>query len=66
MWHILKKLPEKFDNHVQKGAMFSAIYRLVYDSQTPKEFEQGWIRMVEQHELHDNNWLTGLYIDRGR
>jgi len=41
LWHILKKLPENFGNHVQKGAIFFAIYELVYDSQTPEEFKQG-------------------------
>ena len=58
LWHILKKLPKKFGNHIQKGAIFSAILELVYDSQTPEEFKQGWIMMVE-HELHDNDWLIG-------
>ncbi|XP_052172312.1 protein FAR1-RELATED SEQUENCE 5-like [Diospyros lotus] len=66
LWHILKKLPEKFGNHVQKGAIFSAIHELVYDSQTPEEFEKGWIRMIEEHELHDNDWLDRLYMDRSR
>ncbi|XP_052170384.1 protein FAR-RED IMPAIRED RESPONSE 1-like [Diospyros lotus] len=66
LWHILKKLPEKFGNHVQKGIIFSTIHELVYDSQTPEEFEQGWIKMVEEHELLDNDWLVRLYIDRSR
>ncbi|XP_052210450.1 protein FAR-RED IMPAIRED RESPONSE 1-like [Diospyros lotus] len=41
LWHILKKLPEKFGNHVHKGSIHSAIHDVVYESQTPEEFEQG-------------------------
>ncbi|XP_022875791.1 protein FAR1-RELATED SEQUENCE 5-like [Olea europaea var. sylvestris] len=41
LWHIMKKLPEKFGYHVDKGSMFSSLHNLVYDSQTIDEFEEG-------------------------
>lgn len=66
LWHILKKLPEKFGYHVNKGSIFSAIHVLVYDSQTVEDFEQGWGSMITTYELHDNEWLSGLYENRGR
>ncbi|XP_022883150.1 protein FAR1-RELATED SEQUENCE 5-like [Olea europaea var. sylvestris] len=64
LWHILKKLPEKFGYNVDKGNIFSTIHRLVYDSQTGTEFEKGWGLMIDEYELHDNDWLAGLYNNR--
>ncbi|XP_022880995.1 protein FAR1-RELATED SEQUENCE 1-like [Olea europaea var. sylvestris] len=40
LWHVMKKLPEKFGYHADKGFIFSAIYALVYDSQTIEDFEE--------------------------
>ncbi|XP_052197190.1 protein FAR1-RELATED SEQUENCE 5-like [Diospyros lotus] len=66
LWHILKKLPEKFGNHVHKGSIHLAIHEVVYESQTPEEFEQGWTSMINTYTLHENEWLSGLYIERNR
>ncbi|KAL2486712.1 Uncharacterized protein Adt_31468 [Abeliophyllum distichum] len=35
LWHIMKKLPEKFGSNNHKSFIFSAIHTLVYDSQSP-------------------------------
>ncbi|XP_022868500.1 protein FAR1-RELATED SEQUENCE 5-like [Olea europaea var. sylvestris] len=66
LWHILKKLPEKFGHHSDKGEIFSAIHVLVYDTETIDEFEEGCSAMIEKYNLHDNDWLSGLYSNRGR
>ncbi|XP_022883862.1 protein FAR-RED IMPAIRED RESPONSE 1-like [Olea europaea var. sylvestris] len=66
LWHILKKLPEKFGYYVDKASIFLAIHQLVYDSQNIEEFELGWKEMIETYELIDNEWLSGLYVNRGR
>ncbi|XP_022891144.1 protein FAR1-RELATED SEQUENCE 5-like [Olea europaea var. sylvestris] len=66
LWHILKKLPEKFGYHIDKGSIFSDIHGLVYDSQFVEEFEEGWIAMINKFGLHENDWLSGLYENRKR
>ncbi|KAL2542773.1 Protein FAR1-RELATED SEQUENCE 5 [Abeliophyllum distichum] len=66
LWHILKKLPEKFGNHSHKGSILSTIHVVVYDSQTHEEFEQGWSEMIRLYTLQENDWLYGLYKDRSR
>ncbi|XP_052207683.1 protein FAR1-RELATED SEQUENCE 5-like [Diospyros lotus] len=66
LWHILKKLPEKFGNHVHKGSIHSAIHEVVYESQTLEEFEQGWASMINIYTLHEYEWLSGLYTERNR
>ncbi|XP_022851944.1 protein FAR1-RELATED SEQUENCE 5-like [Olea europaea var. sylvestris] len=66
LWHILKKLLEKFGYHVDKCGIFSTLHNLVYDSQTAEEFEEGWEQMIDAYDLHENEWLSGLYDNRGR
>ncbi|XP_022868361.1 protein FAR1-RELATED SEQUENCE 5-like isoform X1 [Olea europaea var. sylvestris] len=66
LWHIMKKLSEKFGYHIQKSSIFSAIHELVYDSDNGQEFEEGWRLMLETYELHDNDWLARLYENRAR
>ncbi|XP_022897778.1 protein FAR-RED IMPAIRED RESPONSE 1-like [Olea europaea var. sylvestris] len=66
MWHILKKMPEKFGYRVNKASIFSTVHVLVYDSQSIEEFEEGWRDMIKMYNLHDNVWLSGLYENRVR
>jgi hypothetical protein len=64
LWHILKKLPEKFASHSQYDAIKSALRKSVYDSQTCDEFDASWQNLLETFNLEDNDWLRGLYNER--
>jgi hypothetical protein len=64
LWHILRKLPEKFGAHAQFNGIKSALNTSVYDSRTIEEFEENWKLLVETYKLEDNDWLNGLYSDR--
>ncbi|XP_022883238.1 protein FAR-RED IMPAIRED RESPONSE 1-like [Olea europaea var. sylvestris] len=66
LWHILKMLPEKYGYHTNKGVIFSTLHVLVYDSQIGEEFEEGWEAMINNFNLHDDDWLSRLYANRGR
>ncbi|XP_052193928.1 protein FAR1-RELATED SEQUENCE 5-like [Diospyros lotus] len=66
LWHILKKLTEKFGNHSCKAHILSGVHDAMYESQSPGEFEQAWNSMIEKYALQDNDWLSGLYKERGR
>ncbi|XP_022863106.1 protein FAR1-RELATED SEQUENCE 5-like, partial [Olea europaea var. sylvestris] len=66
LWHIMKKLLEKFGYHVHKSSIISTIHGLVYDSENGQEFEEGWRLMLDTYDLHNNDWLSGLYENRGR
>ncbi|XP_022893072.1 protein FAR1-RELATED SEQUENCE 5-like [Olea europaea var. sylvestris] len=66
LWHIMKKLPEKFGYHIEKSSIFYAIHGLVYDAENVQEFERGWRSMLDMYDLHDNAWLSGVYENRGR
>ncbi|XP_062172023.1 protein FAR-RED IMPAIRED RESPONSE 1-like [Alnus glutinosa] len=64
LWHVLKKLPEKFGSHLQYKAIKSAIRNCVYNSQTCDEFDASWQTLLECYNLEDNAWLRGLYNER--
>ncbi|XP_052180875.1 protein FAR-RED IMPAIRED RESPONSE 1-like [Diospyros lotus] len=66
LWHILKKLPEKFGNNSSKAYILSGVHKVVYESQSPEEFEYAWNSMIEKCALHDNDWLFGLYKESCR
>jgi hypothetical protein len=64
LWHILKKLPEKFGSHSQYHAIKSTIRSCVYESQTCDEFDASWQSLLDCYNLGDNAWLRGLYSER--
>ena len=41
LWHILKKVPEKLGRYAEYHAIRFSLHAVVYDSQTPIEFEVG-------------------------
>lgn len=65
LWPKLKNLSEKFEYHIDKGSIFLAIHVLVYDLQLFEEFEKGRRSMIKTYDLHDNDWLSGLYENSG-
>jgi hypothetical protein len=64
LWHILKKLPNKFGAHLEYHAIKSALQKCVYESQTCDEFDVNWQSLLECYNLEDNAWLCGLYSER--
>lgn len=66
LWHVMKKLPEKFGSHNEYKSIKSNLQRVVYDTQNSAEFEQEWSCFIEKFELQDNTWLNGLYRERHR
>ncbi|XP_073121140.1 protein FAR1-RELATED SEQUENCE 5-like [Henckelia pumila] len=66
LWHILKKLPEKFGYHCQKASILSSVHELVYESQSTNEFEHGWFSMLDMYDLQNNDWLIGLFREKTR
>ncbi|XP_022856267.1 protein FAR1-RELATED SEQUENCE 5-like [Olea europaea var. sylvestris] len=64
LWHILKKLSEMFGNRRHKNSILSSVHGLVYDTQSPLEFEEKWHTKLVHYERQEHGWLTGLYNDR--
>ncbi|XP_073153673.1 protein FAR-RED IMPAIRED RESPONSE 1-like [Henckelia pumila] len=66
LWHILKRLPEKFGYHSQKASILWSVHEFVYESQSADEYEQGWFSMLDMYELQYNDWLIELFRERSR
>jgi hypothetical protein len=66
LWHIMKKLPEKFGSYTEYEAISSVMKRVVYDTQRPAEFENHWKEMVDMYGLEHCQWLNELYEAKKR
>ncbi|XP_026398365.1 protein FAR1-RELATED SEQUENCE 5-like [Papaver somniferum] len=66
LWHIMKKIPEKFGSYKQREKIVFALQEAVYDSQTPAEFEESWKKMIDKYNLQQNTWLRDLYPEKER
>ncbi|PIA28728.1 hypothetical protein AQUCO_06700032v1 [Aquilegia coerulea] len=71
LWHIMKKLPEKLGGYKQGrsqggdyGAIKNKMKNAVYDSLSYNEFEEKRNLFINKYNLHKNDWLNGLYIER--
>ncbi|XP_020259144.1 protein FAR-RED IMPAIRED RESPONSE 1-like [Asparagus officinalis] len=66
LWHIMKKLSEKLGRYTEYEAISSTMKGVVYDTQSPQEFEIQWNEMVDMYGLEDCDWLCELYEERNR
>jgi transposase-like protein len=66
LWHIMKKVPEKFGRYTEHEAISSTMKRVVYDTQSTAEFENHWKEMVDKYGLQRCEWLKELYDERKR
>ncbi|KAL2539729.1 Protein FAR1-RELATED SEQUENCE 5 [Abeliophyllum distichum] len=65
MWHILNKFSEKM-NVVLYNDQYHRLVHIIKKSESPTEFEQQWIEVMETTELGNNEWLSSLFEIRSR
>ena len=51
LWHILKKVSEKLGRYAKYHAIRFPLQAVVYDSQTPIEFEEAWHDILDKYNL---------------
>ncbi|XP_071687053.1 protein FAR-RED IMPAIRED RESPONSE 1-like [Rutidosis leptorrhynchoides] len=66
LWHIMKKIPDKFRKHKKYKSIKYHLKKAVYDSLTTGEFEVAWKTMIGRYKLEKNRWLNPLYEERRR
>ena len=66
LWHILKKIPEKFRGYKAYEQIKNVLKNVVYDSLTIEEFEEKWGHFLNEFKLSENEWLSDLYRERHR
>ncbi|KAG6704795.1 hypothetical protein I3842_07G150700 [Carya illinoinensis] len=64
LWHIMKKVPEKFGAYSQYDDIKSQLHRCVYDTLSRDEFNKCWLQLLDNFDLHDHSWLEWLYSER--
>ncbi|KAL2479306.1 Protein FAR1-RELATED SEQUENCE 5 [Abeliophyllum distichum] len=65
MWHILNKFSEKM-NVVLYNDQYHRLVHIIKQSESPAEFEQQWIEVMQTTELGNNEWLSSLFEIRSR
>uniref|UniRef100_J3LBW7 Protein FAR1-RELATED SEQUENCE n=1 Tax=Oryza brachyantha TaxID=4533 RepID=J3LBW7_ORYBR len=64
LWHIMKKIPEKLRGYLEYEDINSTLSNVVYDSLNRDDFDRGWMKMIDEFSLQDNEWVVGLYDNR--
>ncbi|KAI4333353.1 hypothetical protein L6164_018179 [Bauhinia variegata] len=64
LWHLMKRVPEKLKRYSQYESIKMDLQAAVYDASSKDDFIQSWKKMIEAYDLHDNEWLNGLYDER--
>ncbi|XP_024642129.1 protein FAR-RED IMPAIRED RESPONSE 1-like [Medicago truncatula] len=66
LWHLMKKVPEKFGKYSEYESIKELLHAAVYDSLSKSDFLERWEKMIECYALHDNEWLKGIFEERHR
>ncbi|XP_020988662.2 protein FAR1-RELATED SEQUENCE 6-like [Arachis duranensis] len=60
IWHIMNKLPSKLGGYRRYGALYGDLNDIVWNSRTEESFEDDWADFIDEYNLHNNTWLSGL------
>ena len=58
----MNKLPSKLGGYRRYGALYGDLNDIVWNSQTEESFEDKWADFIDEYNLHDNTWLSGLLL----
>ncbi|GJN38221.1 hypothetical protein PR202_gb27244 [Eleusine coracana subsp. coracana] len=64
LWHIMEKIPKKLSGYSDYEDIKSTLSNIVYDSLRKSDFERDWTSMINTYGFLENEWLSGLYINR--
>ncbi|XP_038684045.1 protein FAR1-RELATED SEQUENCE 6-like [Tripterygium wilfordii] len=64
LWHIMKKVPEKFGSHGEYESIKRMLAEAVYDSHRIEDFENNWSLLIYLHNLDGNYWLDNMYMEK--
>ncbi|XP_074270929.1 protein FAR-RED IMPAIRED RESPONSE 1-like [Silene latifolia] len=66
MWHIMKKITDKVGSKICRDTDFlTRLNGVVWDDDLEhREFEEKWLKVMNDFSLEDNTWLNGKFADR--
>ncbi|XP_042398945.1 protein FAR-RED IMPAIRED RESPONSE 1-like [Zingiber officinale] len=62
----MKKLPAKLGGHAQYKTIKKQLKNIVYNSLTIDECDENWLKMIEEFNLENNDWLKSLHKERNK
>ncbi|XP_058217322.1 protein FAR1-RELATED SEQUENCE 5-like [Rhododendron vialii] len=65
MWHITNKFSKRLSALAYKEH-YDEFKNCIWNSETPEQFEAGWVEVVKKFNLSGNDWLQNLYEIRER
>ncbi|RYR20579.1 hypothetical protein Ahy_B03g065755 [Arachis hypogaea] len=60
IWHIMKKFSQKLGGYRRYREFYVDIRDIVFNSRTEESFEGKCFEFIEEYNLHDSTWLSGL------
>ncbi|RYQ79755.1 hypothetical protein Ahy_Scaffold1g106606 isoform A [Arachis hypogaea] len=60
--HITKKLPFKLGGYHWYRSLYDDLNDIVWNSLTEESFEDNWTDFIDEYNLHNNTWLSGLLL----
>ncbi|KAI5660468.1 hypothetical protein M9H77_29261 [Catharanthus roseus] len=64
--HIMRKVPEKLGGLRNYDVIRKTLFKVVYETLKPFDFEAAWAFMIQRFGIGDHGWLRSLYEDRSR
>ncbi|KAL4356360.1 hypothetical protein AHAS_Ahas09G0078900 [Arachis hypogaea] len=62
IWHITKKIPEKFKRHKRYEELQSDLNNIIWESISEDDFQNQWEDFLIEYGIEDNKWLSGISI----
>ncbi|XP_016205085.1 protein FAR1-RELATED SEQUENCE 5-like [Arachis ipaensis] len=66
IWHITKKILEKFKRHKRYEELQSDLNNIVWESISEDDFQNQWEDFLIEYDPEDNKWLSDIYEERHR
>lgn len=61
-WHLLQNGIKHLGNGMKKGgSLLRGFSKCMYDIDIEADFEKAWVDLVNEYNLHNNNWIKSVY-----
>ena len=61
-FHIMQNVVKHLSSYMKAGSeLLGAFRRCMYEYIDESDFENGWLNLLEKHNMTDNEWLKRIY-----
>ncbi|XP_047341797.1 protein FAR1-RELATED SEQUENCE 6 [Impatiens glandulifera] len=62
--HVMRRVPEKLGGLRHYDSIRKQMFKAIYETMKPFDFETAWGFMIHQFGVNDHKWLQSIYDDR--